>query len=351
VQPTVPTTLESASNDGARGGHARCFAEALEAMPLALVVTRMSDGRVLHANQRAFATFGLSTTQLGEWTPVDFYVDPAERDAVLAELAQAGGRLLDREVRFRHASGGVFWALLSVQPSRLDGVTVLVTGIQDIQARKEMERRLRESEEHYRRLVEASPEGIVISDPAGRVTYFSPRAAELWRLPPGESPIGTSALDWLHPEERAVRDERRREALEGSDLPPGAPCRVFRWDRTAFWAQLTSVRLTDADGTVRGVMSLVRDVTSQVEAQEERDKLLAELQAASARITTLKGLVPICASCKRVRQDDGYWEQIETYVKERSDADFSHGICPDCTRRLYPEVADEVLGGTGDEPR
>jgi hypothetical protein len=72
--------------------------------------------------------------------------------------------------------------------------------------------------------------------------------------------------------------------------------------------------------------------------ETEREKTIEDLQAAIARINTLHGLLPICCSCKKIRQDDGYWSQIEEYLQAHSDATFSHGICPECAQKLYPEV-------------
>jgi len=73
------------------------------------------------------------------------------------------------------------------------------------------------------------------------------------------------------------------------------------------------------------------------EAEKEREKVIAELQDALERVRTLSGLLPICSSCKRVRDDDGYWHQVEVYIRDRSEAEFSHGICPDCALKLYPD--------------
>jgi hypothetical protein len=73
-----------------------------------------------------------------------------------------------------------------------------------------------------------------------------------------------------------------------------------------------------------------------VEEQAAREKLINELQEALANIRTLKGLIPICSSCKKVRDDKGYWQQVEVYVRDHSEAEFTHGICPDCFRKLYP---------------
>lgn len=67
-----------------------------------------------------------------------------------------------------------------------------------------------------------------------------------------------------------------------------------------------------------------------------------DLKSANEEVTTLGGLIPICAECKRIRHDSGYWEHLEEYVASHSEATFSHGICPDCTKKLYPEFADKI---------
>nr|WP_319775857.1 GAF domain-containing protein [uncultured Sphaerochaeta sp.] len=71
---------------------------------------------------------------------------------------------------------------------------------------------------------------------------------------------------------------------------------------------------------------------------EERDCLINELQHALSQIKTLQGLIPICAKCKKIRDDKGFWQQVENYIQERSSAQFSHGICPECAQELYPDL-------------
>jgi hypothetical protein len=78
------------------------------------------------------------------------------------------------------------------------------------------------------------------------------------------------------------------------------------------------------------------------EFEEEREKLILEYQGALAQVKQLSGLLPICSSCKKVRDDQGYWTRIEEYIIDHSEADFSHGLCPDCLKKLYPEFADPV---------
>lgn len=75
---------------------------------------------------------------------------------------------------------------------------------------------------------------------------------------------------------------------------------------------------------------------------QEVKRLNKELEEALTEIKTLRGILPICASCKKIRDDKGYWQQIELYIAHRSDALFSHGICPDCAKSLYPEIANDI---------
>lgn len=73
-------------------------------------------------------------------------------------------------------------------------------------------------------------------------------------------------------------------------------------------------------------------------AEEEKERLIIELREALANVKTLTGLLPICANCKKIRNDDGYWTMVETYLSAHSDAEFSHGICPDCGTKLYGDL-------------
>lgn len=73
-------------------------------------------------------------------------------------------------------------------------------------------------------------------------------------------------------------------------------------------------------------------------ADENKTRLIAELREALAQVRELSGLIPICCGCKKIRNDKGYWEQVERYISSHSEARFSHGICPDCEKRLYPEL-------------
>ena len=82
---------------------------------------------------------------------------------------------------------------------------------------------------------------------------------------------------------------------------------------------------------------LISTFENAIQKTRELEKTVVELRRANDTIKVLKGLIPICAGCKKVRDDAGYWQQIEIYIKEHSEADFTHGLCPDCLKRLYPD--------------
>ena len=83
---------------------------------------------------------------------------------------------------------------------------------------------------------------------------------------------------------------------------------------------------------------LNQEIAERKEAETQRDRLIRDLQTALTEVKTLSGLLPICAHCKKIRDDKGYWTQIESYIHEHSGAEFSHGICQECAKKYYPDM-------------
>jgi ABC-type amino acid transport substrate-binding protein len=88
---------------------------------------------------------------------------------------------------------------------------------------------------------------------------------------------------------------------------------------------------------------LQREIAERKQIEKERNALIEKLQNALSEVKTLQGFLPICASCQKIRTDSGYWQQIEAYIQENTDAQFSHGICPECIQTLYPGMAEKIL--------
>lgn len=99
--------------------------------------------------------------------------------------------------------------------------------------------------------------------------------------------------------------------------------------------------LHDDRGKVYAVGGFCTDITERKIIEQEKENLIGRLRTALDEVKTLRGIIPICSFCKKIRDDKGYWNRVETYVAERTEADFSHALCPDCTREHYPELDDE----------
>lgn len=95
---------------------------------------------------------------------------------------------------------------------------------------------------------------------------------------------------------------------------------------------------TDLDRAIRIAIARFADL-------QALRRLNADLQHALAQVKRLSGLIPMCSCCRKVRNDHGYWQQVEQYIAEHSAAKVSHGMCPTCVRKVYPEFADEILRG------
>ena len=109
--------------------------------------------------------------------------------------------------------------------------------------------------------------------------------------------------------------------------PAAAPPLVVRLEAVA-----------SADG--QECRAVVLDINDRHRAEAERDRLIAELQEALAKVKQLSGLLPICASCKKIRDDRGYWNQVDAYVASHSEVRFTHGTCPTCAVKIMQDIAD-----------
>jgi PAS domain S-box-containing protein len=107
------------------------------------------------------------------------------------------------------------------------------------------------------------------------------------------------------------------------------------------YVEITSSNLLDDRDRIIAGIEIVRDVTDRKIMEAEKEKLISDLQDALNNINTLTGLIPICAWCKKVRDDKGYWKKVEKYIEEHSDVSFTHGICPKCLQKTDPEAYEE----------
>ncbi|MEW6599886.1 MAG: PAS domain S-box protein [Nitrospirota bacterium] len=237
--------------------------------------------------------------------------------------------------------------------------------------------KLRETELRYQAIFEQSPYGILLINSEGNITDFNETAHRelgytreefaMLRIPdidPFQSPEevqasiqevlskGSAEFDVKHRtkngEIRDVHVITRVLSLSGNN--------VFQ----TIWHDVTEQKRSEEELNRHRerLEELVRERTTELSrlneqlhkdiarrklAEQVRENLILELRDALAKIKTLKGLIPICAWCKKIRDDKGYWKKVETYIREHSDASFTHGICPDCLKKESPETYAEVF--------
>ena len=136
---------------------------------------------------------------------------------------------------------------------------------------------------------------------------------------------------YLNPEER----EHFLTTLLKQGQVENYEVRAKKKDGTVVWVSTNAKVLLDEKGAFMGVEAVSRDISELKKLEEERERLIVEIQQALEKVKILSGLLPICSECKKIRDDKGYWNQLEVYVQAHSDAEFSHGICPDCMDKIY----------------
>jgi PAS domain S-box-containing protein len=147
----------------------------------------------------------------------------------------------------------------------------------------------------------------------------------------------TRMFEFVHPDDRERTLEQNRIVRSGGQalgfenryISKAGSYRWFRWNATA-------------DIEHQLIYSLARDITESKQAEQERERLLRELQAALGEVKELREILPICMYCKSIRDDENYWQTLETYISNHTKAQFSHGICPKCYQNVFKPELDRA---------
>jgi PAS domain S-box-containing protein len=185
-------------------------------------------------------------------------------------------------------------------------------------------------------IVESSDDGIVGMTLEGVITSWNRGA---------QSVYGYSAQEMVGRLESTLAPPEKSDemSLLLGKVSQGRQVTHFETERVAKDGRRLSISLTlsptrNIRGEIAGASTIARDITTRKQAEREREELIVQCQEALTKVKLLSGLLPICANCKKIRDDRGYWQRIEKFIHEHSEADFTHGICPDCAKVLYPEL-------------
>ncbi len=204
---------------------------------------------------------------------------------------------------------------------------------------------LEQQEAKFRLITENALDVIWTADAAGRLTYISPSIHSQRGFKPEEL-LGSTFYD---PDRQGQGAQPLRALLErvqaastGIQRFESEQCELDlpRKDGQLIRAEVRVRALWDDHGHFLGFHGVTRDITERARLAAERDHLITQLTQALSEIKSLSGLLPICANCKKVRDDRGYWNSIESYLSDHTEATFTHGVCPDCAQELRSEMLE-----------
>jgi PAS domain S-box-containing protein len=190
-------------------------------------------------------------------------------------------------------------------------------------------------EDHFRLMVENSDDILTIRDADGRIRYTSPSMHRVMGYTQDQM-IGETGFELIHPEDRG----HVLNALSEFMKTPGARESIQYRARHAngSWVSLEVVAYNLLEHPeVRGLVINGRDISRRRRDEAEKDQMLSDLAHALAKAKTLTGVLPICASCKKIREESGRWQQIEVYIRDRAQVEFSHSMCPECTQLWFDD--------------
>jgi PAS domain S-box-containing protein len=202
------------------------------------------------------------------------------------------------------------------------------------------ERLLRFERNFISGILETTSAFIVVLDTEGRVLRLN-RAIEMMTGLTILEAVGTRFWElFLVPEEGQAFIDLFAD-LQPARFPFEVQSRLKAGREKECHVLWSSTAICKDDGSVDFIIVTGIDITALKQVQQEKEKLILDLQAALAKVKTLKGLLPICANCQKIRDDHGYWQRVEEYIHDHSEADFTHGICPECAKLLYPQFSKD----------
>lgn len=251
-------------------------------------------------------------------------------------------------VRSSITDRGLMYVEITASPLR-DARGEIAGGIEvvrNISERKRIEQELFESKQMLDDITQGITESILLLSKDFKILWANKAALEQTGLSMDEL-IGDYCYKATH-------------RLNSPCEVPNDPCPVYELQKTGnptiaehihydrngnrISVEVNAYPIKNEQGEIIRFVHVSKDVSQRKGLEQEREKLIAELQNALAEVKILSGLLPICASCKNIRDDKGYWTQIETYISQHSDAKFTHGVCPECIKTLYPEIYKDMYG-------
>ncbi|MBW7909530.1 MAG: PAS domain S-box protein [Kiritimatiellae bacterium] len=196
-----------------------------------------------------------------------------------------------------------------------------------------------DSEELFRHAFEGANDGMCIVEPSGRLLRVNQQMADMLDYTKAEI-VGRMVEEFAAPESVGVSARFIGKSVSGEVESSIFEKTYITKTGRIVYGQVASSLIRNKDNEPVFFISHVRDISARKKIEQERELLIEQLLKALADIKRLEGILPLCSFCKKIRGEGGYWEPVESYIRNHSAADISHGLCPDCLKKHYPEFTD-----------
>ena len=329
-----------------RGSEAK-FRNLFNSAEVGMFRTRLDGSEILDMNEKILDILGYTREEVQGSPSVIRWADPGEREEIVRRI-ELEGRVPNFECGMLNKQGEVRTCLVSLVLYRGQGL--LEGSLMDITGRKQMEVKLQEQEHLLSESQRLGHIGSFLTDFTGPIQWSD----ELYRLygvsPDTFTPTIACFLGLIHPDDRKSMQDWIAACAAGKN-PDALDFRINRPDGTMRYFKGWGEVVQESKTRPLYMAGTVQDITESKRADEKNQQYVAELaqknkdlQDALADIRQLTGMLPICASCKKIRNDSGYWSEVESYISEHTDAVFTSGLCPVCEKKAYADL-DKLING------
>jgi PAS domain S-box-containing protein len=291
------------------------------------------SGRFIQVNEAACRQLGCTGPELLAMSMTDVSTKPSLGLKRLMKTIKNQGEFV-YESEHRRRDGTVFPVEIHLRAITHEGQEMFLAIVRDITRRKQMERAFEENESLHRTIVGTIPDIIIQTEMDGTIVFANEVAIRYGGFAGVEDLLGRNVFSFIAPEDQKMAADNTKLMLTRQLGPHGYKL-IFRPGEENYF-ELNGGVLRGSRGNPCGMVFLCRDVTERKQVEINLQKRFIELQNALAHIKTLQGILPICSYCHRIRNDKEVWERLENYISQHTEAQFSHGLCPECMKKHFP---------------
>ncbi len=308
------------------------------------------QGKIIFENPAAAAMLGWELAELigqpAHRTMHHSHADgspyPQSECHIFATMRDGVERHIEDEVFWRK-DGTHFPVIYTCSAMRDEAGEILgvVVAFRDITERKKAEAALRESEERFRSAFDGAPIGIALVSTIGQWLKVNRALSKMLGYSENEL-LATDFQHITHPDDLKADLDYVERMLAGKISSYQMEKRYYHKRRDIVHAMLSVSLVRNVAGEPLYFVAQIENISERKLHETEREKMIEDLQSMLVQVKTLSGLIPICGWCKSVRSDQGYWQSVEQYVRARTDATFSHGMCPTCAEKFKADILSET---------